>query len=84
MQQVKTPKQQKFLIKLLRYDYKIEYKLRLANKVASALSRQEIHPNIQQLDTTIKHDNMEAQQFSLTAKIKYLLEDIKNNTKQNA
>lgn len=40
-QKISTPIEQKYMTKLLGYNYRIEYKLGSSNKVADALSRRE-------------------------------------------
>lgn len=41
-QQIQTPEQQKWITKLIRYDYEIQYKPGRKNKVADALSRVDV------------------------------------------
>lgn len=41
-QTIQTLEQQRFLVKLLGYDYSVEYKLGSSNKVANVLSRKSL------------------------------------------
>lgn len=74
MQQViQTPEQQQFLVKLLGFDYTIEYKSGITNKVAHALSIQDEPPELINGSTA----------FHLLTQMIDLLEDIKRETSQH-
>lgn len=59
-QRINTLAQQKWLTKLLGYDFEIEYKIGAANRVADALSRKTVE------EDTVPNPEMETWCYSIT------------------